>query len=33
MGKARKFQKNIYFYFMDHAKAFDCADHNKIENS
>ena len=30
--KARKFQKDIYFYFMDHAKAFDCADHNKLEN-
>ena len=30
--KARKFQKNIYFYF-DYAKAFDCVDHNKLENS
>ena len=30
--KAREFQKDIYFYFMDHAKAFDCADHNKLEN-
>ena len=32
--KAREFQKNIYFCFMDYAKAFDCVDHNKIvENS
>ena len=31
--KARKFQENIYFYFMDYAKAFDCVDHNKLENS
>ena len=28
--KAREFQKNIYFCFTDHAKAFDCVDHNKI---
>ena len=28
-----KFQKNIYFYFIDYAKAFDCVDHNKLENS
>ena len=28
--KAREFQKNIYFYFIDYAKAFDCADHNKL---
>ena len=27
--KAREFQKNIYFCFIDHAKAFDCVDHNK----
>ena len=27
--KAREFQKNIYFCFIDHAKAFDCLDHNK----
>ena len=26
--KAREFQKNIYFYFIDYAKAFDCMDHN-----
>ena len=30
--KAREFQKNIYFFF-DYAKAFDCVDHNKLENS
>ena len=28
--KAREFQKNIYFHFIDYAKAFDCADHNKL---
>ena len=28
--KARKFQKNIYFYFIDYAKAFDYVDHNKL---
>ena len=33
MEKAREFQKNIYFCFIDHAKAFDCVDHNKLENS
>ena len=27
--KAREFQKSIYFYFIDYAKAFDCVDHNK----
>ena len=27
--KAREFQKNIYFFFLDYAKAFDCVDHNK----
>ena len=32
MEKAREFQKNIYFCFIDHAKAFDCVDHNKLEN-
>ena len=31
--KARKFQKNIYFCFIDYAKAFDYVDHNKLENS
>ena len=30
--KAREFQKNIYFYFIDYAKAFDCVDHNKLWN-
>ena len=30
MGKGREFQKNIYFCFIDHAKAFDCMDHNKV---
>ena len=29
-GKAREFQKNIYFCFIDYAKAFDCIDHNKV---
>ena len=28
--KAREFQKNIYFYFIDYAKAFDCVDHKKL---
>ena len=31
--KAREFQKNIYFCFTDYAKAFDCVDHDKLENS
>ena len=31
--KAREFQKNTYFCFIDYAKAFDCVDHNKLENS
>ena len=31
--KAREFQKNIYFCFIDYAKAFHCVDHNKLENS
>ena len=31
MEKAKEFQKNIYF--IDYAKAFDCVDHNKLENS
>ena len=30
--KAREFQKNIYFCFIDYTKAFDCMDHNKLEN-
>ena len=33
MEKAREFQKNIYFCFIDYAKAIDCVDHNKLENS
>ena len=28
--KARKFQENIYFCFIDYSKAFDCVDHNKM---
>ena len=28
--KTRQFQKNIYFCFIDYAKAFDCVDHNKV---
>ena len=28
--KAREFQKNIYFCFIEYAKAFDCVDHNKL---
>ena len=28
--KKQEFQKNIYFCFIDHAKAFDCVDHNKL---
>ena len=31
--KAREFQKNIYFCFIDYTKAFDCVDHKKMENS
>ena len=31
--KVREFQKNIYFCFINYAKAFDCVDHNKLENS
>ena len=30
MEKAREFQKNIYFCFIDYAKAFECVDHNKL---
>ena len=33
MEKAREFQKNIYFCFIDYAKAFNCVNHNKLENS
>ena len=29
-GKAREFQKNIYFCFIDYTKVFDCVDHNKL---
>ena len=32
MEKAKEFQKNIYFCFIDYAKAFDCVDHNKLWN-
>ena len=31
--KAKEFQKNIYLCFIDYAKAFDCVDQNKLENS
>ena len=31
--KAREFQKNMDFSFIDYTKAFDCVDHNKLENS
>ena len=30
MGKAREFQKNIYFCFIDYTEAFDCVGHNKV---
>ena len=30
MEEAREFQKNVYFCFIDYAKAFDCVDHNKL---
>ena len=33
MDKAREFQKNMYFCFTDYAKAFDCVNHHKLENS
>ena len=33
MEKAREFQKNISFCFIDYDKAFDCVDHNKLEKS
>ena len=32
MEKARELHKNIYFCFIDYAKAFDCVDHRKLEN-
>ena len=32
-SKKQELQKNIYFCFIDYAKAFDCVDHNKLENS
>ena len=32
-SKKQEFQKNIYFCFIDYAKAFHCVDHNKLENS
>ena len=32
-SKKQEFQKNIYFCFIDYAKAFDCVDHNKLEYS
>ena len=31
--KARNFQKNIHFWFIDYANAFDCVDHKKLEDS
>jgi len=31
IDKVREFQKNIYFCFIDYAKAFDCVDHNKLQ--
>ena len=30
INKAKEFQKNIYFWFIDYTKAFDCVDHNKL---
>ena len=33
LSKKQEFQKNIYFCFIDYAKAFDCVDHDKLENS
>ena len=32
-GLSKKSKRNIYFCFIDYAKAFDCVDHNKLENS
>ena len=31
--KTREFKKNVYFWFIDYAKTFDCVDHNKLQNS
>ena len=33
MEKAREFQRNIYFCFIDYVKVFNCVDHNKLDNS
>ena len=33
LEKAREFQKNIYFCFINYTKDFDCVDHNTLENS
>ena len=33
MEKAREFQKSTYFCFIDYMRAFDCVDHNKLQNS
>ena len=33
LGKAKEFQKNIYFCFTEYTKSFDCVNHNKLENS
>ena len=33
IDKAKEFQKNIFFCFIDYVKAFDCADYSKLENS
>ena len=33
IGKAKEFQKNIYFCFIDDAEAFNCVNHNKLKNS
>ena len=33
VGKAREFQKSIHFCHIDYAKAFDCVNHNKLDNS
>ena len=32
-SKKQEFRKNIYFCFINYVKAFDCVDHNKLENS